>query len=402
MKNNPFLLLAASLSLAMIFTFSCSGDGSVIDSINNSGGSDIWDGRINTTWYDNSKKEFTITTAQQLAGLAKLVNDYVDDFLGKTIKLGKDINLSGINWAPIGMEQTFAGTFDGNGYEIKGVKIKFSDNDSAFKGLFGALDLNGEIKNLGVIDSDIKGINAIGGLVGINNGKINKSYFIGIVEGNESVGGLVGRNILGTISDSYSAGYVYGSEMHVGGLVGQNAGTISSCYSTSIIFGKEGDVGGRYGVKLGGLVGYNYPGFGIIMNSYSTGTVMGKIGVGGFVGLNESEISNSYSIGTVSADTLAGGFVGWNKGEISNSYSIGAVLGDSLIGGFVGFSQTGSTINNSFYNTETSKQSESDGGTGKTTAEMNEQATYTGWDFSTIWGLSSTVNSGYPYLRSVQ
>jgi len=313
-----------------------------------------------------------------LAGLAKLVNDEVVDFLGKTVKLGKNINLGGINWDPIGMEQTFAGTFDGNGYEIKGVNVKFIDNDSSFKGLFGSLDLNGEIKNLGVIDSDIKGIENVGGLVGINNGKINNSYFIGTVIGTEVVGGLVGNNTMGTISNSYSNGYVSGKKSDVGGLVGFNAGEVSNCYSTSRIIGKDSSSGrdGNFGQSFGGLVGYNYgSGFGIIMNSYSTGPVAGGIKVGGFVGFNE--------------------------GEISNSYSIGAVSGDSLVGGFAGLNQAG-TIDNSFYNTETSKQSESSGGTGKTTAEMKDQATYTNWDFSTVWGLSSTLNSGYPYLRSVQ
>ncbi|MCL1956978.1 MAG: hypothetical protein FWF63_06615 [Fibromonadales bacterium] len=398
MKNNPFLLLAASLSLAMIFTFSCSGDGNVIDSISNSGASEVWDGRINTTWYDDSKKEFTITTAQQLAGLAKLVNNGTG-FAGKTVKLGKTINLSGIEWTPIGtLELGFAGIFDGNGYEIIGVYVKNPEGE--YQGLFGGIEGSGEIKKLGVIDSDIEGSETAGGLAGYNNGKISDSYFIGRVSAKISSGGLVGQNYMGIINKSYSDGLVVAVKGYAGGIVGANVGTISNSYSTSKVTGGDGsNYVGKYGKNLGGFVGYNAgDGEGIIINCYSTGTVTGEMNVGGFVGMNEGEISNSYSIGSVSGDTIVGGFTGLNEGEISNSYSIGAVSGDSFVGGFVGQNQAG-TIDNSFYNTETSKQSESKGGTGKTTAEMKEQATYTGWDFSKIWGLSSTENSGYPYLR---
>jgi len=379
MKSNRFLFLAAGLSLAMILTFSCSGDGSVIDGIiaaDNTDG-EVWDGNINTAWYNTSQTEYTITTAQQLAGLAKLVNDGVEYFLDKTIKLGNNISLGNIDWTPIGKDASFEGTFDGNGYEIKGVNVKKSD-DHLYSGLFGALDLNGEIKNLGVVSSTINGTKEVGGLVGINNGKINKSYFIGTVTGSADVGGLVGDNTLGIISNSYSEGYVSGTRDYVGGLIGFNAGELNNCYSSSRVIGVDSisNLSGKYGEIFGGLVGFNYgSGFGIIMNSYSTGTVTGNHDVGGFVGVNNGEISNSYSIGRVSADNIAGGFAAWNE-------------------------ESG-TISNSFYNTETSGQSESYGGEGKTTAEMKVQTTYIGWDFSSIWGIDPTKNSGYPYLKEI-
>jgi len=451
MKNNPFLLLAASLSLAMIFTFSCSGDGNVIDSISNSGGSEVWDGRINTTWYDDSKKEFTITTAQQLAGLAKLVNDGAG-FAGKTVKLGKTINLSKIEWTPIGnCEVGFTGIFDGNGYEIIGVSV--NNPDSSCQGFFRGLEYGGEIKNLGIVDSYIRGNEEVGGIAGYNNSKISNSYFTGAVAGANMIGGLVGFNYPGTISNSYSTGTIAG-DTAVGGLVGYNyQGTINNSYSKGTVSGNV-YIGGLAGLTYqstisnsyststvvsffrgGGFVGHSD---GEISNSYSTGAVTGDSIVGGFVGVNFGEISNSYSTGAVKGDTVAGGFVGWNNvgasmsnnysigkvsgyinvggfvgfnsGEISNSYSAGTVSGLAgmsgtlvVLGGFAGGSRTGigSVISNSFYDKEKNSQIESYGGTGKTTAQMKEQATYTDWDFSKVWGLSSTVNSGYPYLRSV-
>ncbi len=67
-----------------------------------------WDGMtIDTSWYNTTDTEFTLTTAAQLAGLAAIVNGKAtgiaaDDFDGKTIKLGADVDLGGYDWTPIG------------------------------------------------------------------------------------------------------------------------------------------------------------------------------------------------------------------------------------------------------------------------------------------------------------
>jgi len=200
----------------------------------------IWNGMADTAWYDSSQTIFTITTAEQLAGLAEQANSG-NLFVGKTINLGTNIMLNDTanwqnwettppanKWTPI---KVFRGIFDGNGYEISGVYINSNSNDV---GLFGrladsaeyVLDLDywknpPEIKNLGVVASYIKGKDRVGGLVGKNKGKINSSYFTGIVTGEEAVGGLVGHNDLKDIRNCYSTGAVYGKE-HTGGLVGDN------------------------------------------------------------------------------------------------------------------------------------------------------------------------------------
>lgn len=374
MKSNRFLFLAASISLAMIFTFSCSGDGSVIDSIvaADNTDSEVWDGTVNTDWYNASQTEYIITTAQQLAGLAKLVNEG-NGFAGKTVKLGTSINLGGIAWTPIGdIELGFAGIFDGGGYEISGVYVNNRDGED--QGLFGGIEVTGEIRKLGVIDSDVRGYSYVGGLTGYNNGTIRDSYFIGNVSGDEEVGGLIGQNYLGTVSNSYSAAIVDG-KLYVGGLVGRHGlGNINNSYSSGVVMGRdESGYSGKTGEFIGGFVGNNDDD-GIIMNCYSTGTVTGEKIVGGFVAANEGEISNSYSMNKVSGNQDIGGFAGANDGG---------------------------TINSSYYNMETSGQNESVGGEGKTTAELKEQATYVGWNFSSVWGIDPTKNSGYPYLKEI-
>ena len=101
--------------------------------------------------------------------------------------------------------------------------------------------------------------------------------------------------------------------------------------------------------------------------------------------------------------------VGYNRdsSSITNCYSFGSVSGSGSVGGLVG-DDSGSTTNNSFWDTETSGQSTSDGGTGKTTAEMQNQSTYTdaGWDFvyettngtDDIWDINTIDNNAYPFL----
>ena len=90
--------------------------------------------------------------------------------------------------------------------------------------------------------------------------------------------------------------------------------------------------------------------------------------------------------------------VGYNyEGTITNSYSTGTVSGSSdYVGGLVGYNY-GGTITNSYWDIQTSGQSSSDGGTGKTTAQMKQQATFSGWDFDTIWGIEAELT--YPYLQ---
>jgi hypothetical protein len=244
---------------------------------------------------------------------------------------------------------------------------------------------------------------AVGGLVGLNDhGTVDSSYSTGSMIGDgTTVGGLVGYNDEGTVSNSYSTGSVSGIDS-VGGLVGSNWGTVSNSYSTGNVSGTV-DVGGLVGcndygtvdssystgsvtghLSAGGLVGWNDS---TVTNSYSTGSVSGNDSVGGLVGGNgrSGTVTNSYSTGSVSGNGTVGGLVGNNWGTVSNSYSTGSVSGNGTVGGLVGYND-GGTVSNSFWDTETSGQAASDGGTGKTTAEMQDIATFSGagWDIIAV------------------
>jgi hypothetical protein len=134
---------------------------------------------------------------------------------------------------------------------------------------------------------------------------------------------------------------------------------------------------------VGGLAGRNR---GTVSNSYCSGNVTGgQWGVGGLVGVNHGTVSNSYSTCNMIGNGAIGGLVGSNGFTVSNSYSAGDVIGSYDIGGLVGVNH--GSVNDSFWDVQTSGQSTSAGGTGKTTAEMQDIATFSAaaWNISGIW-----------------
>ncbi len=347
---------------------------------------------------------------------------------------------NGAGFEPIGDNNNpFNGTFDGNGHKIINLWINRSSQN--YVGLFGCTSGNAVIENVGLVNVSVSGNNYVGGLVGKNHGTISNFYATGNVSGHSNVGGLIGVN-WGTVNNSYSTASVSGSRDDVGGLVGYNYGIVNDSYAIGNVSGYNG-IGGFIGYNyngmvsnsyatgsvkgnddVGGLVGHNYNG--TVSNSYATGSVKGNDDVGGLVGDNSySTVSKSYATGNVNGNTWVGGLVGWNShSTVSNSYATGNVNGDAWVGGLVGYNNNG-TVNNSystgsvsgngsvgglvglndegtvtasFWDIETSGISYSDGGVGKTTAEMKNKITFTsaGWDFINVWGIID--GQTYPYL----
>jgi hypothetical protein len=141
---------------------------------------------------------------------------------------------------------------------------------------------------------------------------------------------------------------------------------------------EEVDVNGN-GDHIGSLVGRN--GYTCtITNCYvQDGSIIGGSNVGGLVGSNIYLITDCYSSASVSGDN-SGGLVGRNLGTITNCYATGSILGDNG-GGLIGKNE--GVVKNSFWDTRTSGRAASDGGTGKTTTEMQDPNTFinAGWDF---------------------
>jgi hypothetical protein len=285
---------------------------------------------------------FRIATAEDLND----IGNHIEDF-NKYFVMVADIDLSdytGTEFSIIGNDSdVFAGVFDGNGFEIS--NFTYDSNGVNYIGLFGYVDgPNAVIKNLGLVDCNI----AAG--TGWH------------------VGALVGWNQGGTISNCYSIGNVKAQD-HVGGLVGTNyhSSIITRCFATGSVTGKAG----VRGFEVGGLVGDNYEG--MISNCYTTGNVKGRWDVGGMLGFNA-------------------------YGTIVYCYATGKVEGEQVdrVGGLVGDRMSGS-ISYSFWDTQTTEQATSDGGTGKTTAEMKRKTTFTNWDFVETWGIED--GQTYPFLK---
>jgi hypothetical protein len=270
--------------------------------------------------------------------------------LTKHYRLGRDIDASiirsedgGKGFKPIGTDSTnsrFEGSFDGAGFTIDGLYINRPDEECI--GLFGYTS-RATIANVRLTNIDITGKDKVGGLSGYSyGGVIENSSSTGRVDGPWDVSEDRGRNI--------------------GGLIGYtNSVTLRQSYSLANVSGFR---------QVGGLVGYHFGGS--IANSYSLGDVEASQYVGGLVGSNYGDIENSYSTGDVKCYS-------WNDG-----------------GGLVGYytSAYGGTYD-SYWDVNTSGYSTSDGGVGKTTAEMKQQDTFQGWDFDNIW----EIDGDYPDLR---
>ena len=278
----------------------------------------------------------------------------------------------GAGWNPIGnnYRNSYSGVFQGNGHGISNLYIKRRNHRGL--GLFGYLGDSSHITRVKLLRVDVGGYGNVGGMAGFNRG---------------------------SISASCAEGIVYGA-YYVGVFVGQNDGTISA----SCAKGPASGTG-----AIGGFVGYNRSG-GKIYANYATGAVNGGAHAGGLAGENYGEIAASYATGVVNGSLYVGGLVGENGGKIAASYATGVVNGSSRGGGLVGLNRRGrGRTANSYWDTITSGQSGSDGGTGKKTFELRATTTYTGiyaawnvdldgvaggddpWDFGT--------RTQYPVLR---
>lgn len=377
----------------------------------------------------------------------------VDNFLyfsGVFDGNNKKISNLNIN-APTDYNVGFIGSI-GLGGEIKNLGLNnVTITGKAYVGGLVANNYYGSINNChvsGVVTGTVQ--DNIGGLVGSNYGTIANSYTTGTVtatspsaDDNSGLGGLIGTNYESSVNNSYSTANVSGSDDYVGGLIGYaynygghkkiisnscSTGNVSGKYYTGGLIGSsENEVYNCYATgnvtsssgSVGGLIGdtaCNSPASCKIIYSYATGSVLanGTHGdsTGGLVGNNwQHSIINSYSTASVTCSAVSGcdgigGLVGSNDtGPISFSYSIGLVtkgdVPETVSGGLIGVNVDDPIdVSNSYWDTDTSGQLLSAGGTGKTDAEMKLQATFTGWDFNLIWSIDPTKCSSCPLLPS--
>lgn len=264
---------------------------------------------------------------------------------------------------PIG--GNFAGSFYGKFHTIDGVYV---NRLSGYGGLFKYIT-SGTVKNLHVTNVDIT--------ISVT-GSGNASF----------VGGLAGRLASGHVECVFTSGSVSGTNDDPAGVLHD--------YNS-----------------VGGLIGHVYhPSAevyecGSIANVVATGINYAHANAGGLIGfINGAEVYDCYARGNATASgsymPFAGGLIGWgDTGTVRRSFSTGVPTATND-GGLIAVSgHCNADVYNSFWDTETSGEATSGGGTGKTTAEMKTLSTFTdaGWDFATVWTVRPEQNNGYPYPR---
>ena len=256
-----------------------------------------WGEKANTSWYNENESVFHITTAEQLAGIATLVNAGTVTFEGKTIYLDNNIDLAGIEWISIGTvrggdcpEYSFCGVFDGQGHVIsnlyshesyiEGAEGANESHNLLRNALFGSV-YNGEVKNLGVADAEIR-----------IDPKDDSAAGKGI---------LVDWMGKSKITNCWTSGSIYSGtkmEKNIGGIVGVTVQgcTISGCYSTATLTGNFKNSEGYYTEQnpadwpcdsIGGIVGARFDGSLTVTDCWFDGKIVVnsiQAAVGGIVG----------------------------------------------------------------------------------------------------------------------
>lgn len=297
-----------------------------------------WNGGVDVKWYKENESTFDLITPEQVAGLAKLVNDG-NTFKDKTIFLNNDIDLNNVDWIPIGTDgkgvndnvKTFKGTFDGKGNVIYNIKMKAShenegmhieESESYYNcGLFGHIN-DATIKNV-----KIKNVNIMNGMMNdFARGRQGTASLVGLVSGKSSITNI---DILGSV--------MIDGEYKVGGVIGAIYGTeheISNlrvnAMKTSYIKGTDKQFGNtnNYGGIIGFSEGTSYTIKNCISNINVSGYTSGGI-IGSITGEN-TVIDNCIVYGNVSCEEgdICGGIVGgrFEDFTIKNCYMLGSIM----------------------------------------------------------------------------
>ncbi|MCC8405337.1 filamentous hemagglutinin N-terminal domain-containing protein [Paraburkholderia sp. MMS20-SJTN17] len=340
----------------------------------------------------------------------KLVNSLTDlqhisaDLAGN-YALGKNIDASatdlsshsvssgGVDFIPLGSAATpFSGQFDGMGHVIDHFSQQemYSPSETRSAGLFGEIGTSGVVRNVGMTNS---------ALTAFQDADFNNPITI-------TYGILAGRN-LGLITYTSTTGFRgaphYGN-VPIGGLVGLNDGVIERSWSSASV-GGAGEAGGLVGINTG-LILQSFT------TSNVGGDVF--LEPGGLVGINSGTVSQSYASGGVLGLFAAGGLAYSNSGVIEQSFAAGPVLGPSYqgpaygtYGGIVAYGAGGTIASNVYWDKQTTTRTVSTGdvsqlpaSNGLTTAQMSNPASFdASWNFSPtgVWALPAGAT--HPVLR---
>ena len=277
---------------------------------------------------DRSDADYTlleISTEEELRGLAE--NCILDSWSrDKMVVLTADIELTGAEPLCI---PVFAGIFDGNDHSITGLKL--TEMGSAV-GLFRYVQEGARIQNL-TVRGEIApegSQDQVGGVAGVNYGRISNCSFAGKVSGNGEIGGIAGVNEeTGEIRGCENSAAIVGNHS-AGGITGNNKGILNNCTNSGTVNTSGTEV--TYG--LDDFTAEN------LEQINSTSNVAAHTDTGGIAGISSGKIyycSNEGTIGYQHVGYNTGGIVGrLHQGYLQNCTNSGHVLGRKDVGGIVG------------------------------------------------------------------
>lgn len=312
---------------------------------------------------------YQIATPTQLDS----VRYFKDKHFIQTADIDLDISPfnTGEGWNPIGAESNsyFRGSYNGGGFSILNLFINRTANNIV--GLFKQISSNATLNNMRIDSAIVKGRDKVGIFAGIvSDSELSNINTSGSIEGRNEVGGLIGYSIRVEIDSAKSDVSITLDNYRGGGLIGfSDRSSITKSSSSGTVIGRM-QIGGLIGVSMrndidsvfsdasinatdakgGGLIGHDDTS--VLTNSYSLGAVTGKVETGGLVGFGyRTNINQSYSVSNVSINSgnLNGGFIGHASSTlIYNSYATGSITSNSnYFAGFAGRVYLG-TISNSY------------------------------------------------------
>ena len=375
-----------------------------------------------------STKEQLNEVRNYLSASFKMTADI--EFTDADFSPGGDFYNSGKGWKPIGVNEnnTFTGTFDGDGHMISGLTC----GAWYFTGLFGYAE-KASIMNLNMDDVSISGKDAVGAIVGyLRRGSISGcTVYGGSISGQSWVGGVVGYAYVyeGTISNCGNMAQVRGKSP-VGGIAGYiycvNDDGTSTCFNTGAVTANVGTE--NITCIAGGIAGDVY---GYVEKCYNTGAVTVEAGsntatnaAGGIAGsagryvLNgvarPCKIINCYNAGAIEntySSGAAGGVAGYAiELTIDYCYNVGTVTGGKLAflefygehGAIAG--ESGILTGCYYMDNATPDVGTSTSFTTKATMcssdEMMRQSTFLAFDFNEIWTMAGNADYPYPELQA--
>lgn len=418
----------------------------------------VWDGSTATSFAGGSGTEndpYLISNGAELAYFAHIVNDAVFNTEGLYFALTADIYLNDISnvsswsennapanvWTPIGYntyeivddfnirvrdENAFKGHFDGRGHTVHGVYVKTLRNNDGFapyqegSGLFGSSH-NASFLGLRLANSFIfSETSSVGGLVGwhyrggLSMG-VGYAFKDCLVEesvrviGYQNVAGIVGfaNCFHAPIIECVNRGAILGNN-GVGGIAGgapqrtSDKLVIKSCMNEGSVTAEVNFSGDAY--SAGGIVGWIT---GDVEKCANTGNISSKRIAGGIVGDTDEAcfVTDCYNAGTVTAEYEAGGIVALvlPANNITRCYNVGTVSAPDSAGALIGaaYDPNSLTVNNCYYLNTSCPQADSFCGTPLTAAQLQNQSSYVGFDFNSIWTMDGDENYTYAELQSI-